>query len=406
MKFIIPVSEFQKALQVTLPAIPRKLTIPVLEHLLFELQDSVLMITATDQDITIRTEVQVESADSGAVLIPARKLNDILKNLGATGNVEFVLNVDSFEIKLKTMSGNYSLKGLSSDEYVNTPELTGSSKPDMAQVDVASDDIHKVAIQFKKEDLIKVTGKTAFAVSEDEFRPAMTGVLFEFKGNKMNAVSTDSFRLVRATIKAESEIFPNDLNIILPARMANLLSAVNDDAVMSFIETNRKLTHVRFDSGSSVFISRIIDEKFPPYETAIPQRTEYKVVINAKDLIGAIRRISIVTSKVTYQVKVTVTDNMLTINGADEETGEFGIEEVACSYSGEEMLIGFNYRFLDEALQHIQDASPDGKVVIRFTEPNKPVLINSNEEDDTLLMLIMPFRIKPPAQPHPEASHE
>ncbi len=393
MKFIISVADFQKALQITLPAIPRKLTIPVLEHLLFKIEDSTLSIVATDQDVTIKTGANIESIDSGTVLVPARKLNDILKSLGASGTVEFQVDEENYEIKLKTQSGNYSLKGLSADEYVNTPELTGSSVPDIAKADVNSEDLKKIAIEFKSEDLAKITTKTAFAVSEDEFRPAMTGILFEFKGNKMNAVSTDSFRLVRATIKADADVFPPELNVIIPARLAGMISNLSDNSIMSFIETNRKLTHVRFDSGNTVLISRIIDEKFPPYETVIPMGTDYKAIIGVKDFLQAIRRIAIVTSKVTYQIKVTLAENTITVNGRDDESGDFGMESFDCTYNDVEMVIGFNYRYLDEALTHLQDVTPDGKILFRFNEQNKPVLINPSEDDQSVLMLIMPVRL-------------
>lgn len=393
MKFIISVAEFQKALQISLPAIPRKLTIPVLEHLLFKLEDSTLSIIATDQDVTIKTDTPVETIDTGSVLVPARKLNDILKSLGISGTVEFLVNEENYEIKLKTVSGNYSLKGLNSDEYVNTPELTGSSVPDISAVDVNSEELKNVAIQFKSEDLARITTKTAFAVSEDEFRPAMTGILFEFKGNKMNAVSTDSFRLVRATLKAETDVYPSELNVIIPARLAGMVSNLTGNSIMSFIETNRKLTHVRFDAGNTVLISRIIDEKFPPYETVIPFGTDHKALINVKEFLQAIRRIAIVTSKVTYQIKVTMNENLITINGRDDESGDFGMESFACTYNDVEMMIGFNYRYLDEALTHLQDVSTDGKILFRFNEQNKPVLLNASEEDDSILMLIMPVRL-------------
>jgi DNA polymerase III subunit beta len=393
MKFIISVTEFQKALQITMPAIPRKLTIPVLEHLLFDLGNNSLSVIATDQDVTIKTEVVVEVIETGSVLVPARKLSDILKSLGTTGSVEFNVDEENYEIKLKTISGNYSLKGLSPDEYVNTPELTGSSVPDMANVNVNSEDLKDIAVQFKKEDLVKITSKTAFAVSEDEFRPAMTGILFEFKGNKMNAVTTDSFRLVRATIKVDTEIFPTDLNIILPARLAGMIANLQADTIMSFLETNKKLTHVRFDSGNNVLISRIIDEKFPPYETVIPFGTDHKANVNIKEFLQAIRRISIVTSKVTHQIKITMSENLMTLNGRDEESGDFGQEEIACNYSDIEMMLGFNHRFLDEALTHMQDLTSDGNIIFRFNEQNKPVLLNVSEEDDSILMLIMPVRL-------------
>ncbi len=251
----------------------------------------------------------------------------------------------------------------------------------------------KIAIEFKSEDLAKITTKTAFVVYEDEFRPAMTGILFEFKGNKMNAVSTDSFRLVRATIKADADVFPPELNVIIPARLAGMISNLSDNSIMSFIETNRKLTHVRFDSGNTVLISRIIDEKFPPYETVIPMGTDYKAIIGVKDFLQAIRRIAIVTSKVTYQIKVTLAENTITVNGRDDESGDFGMESFDCTYNDVEMVIGFNYRYLDEALTHLQDVTPDGKILFRFNEQNKPVLINPSEDDQSVLMLIMPVRL-------------
>jgi DNA polymerase-3 subunit beta len=168
---------------------------------------------------------------------------------------------------------------------------------------------------------------------------------------------------------------------------------LQSDAIMSFIETNKKLTHVRFDSGSNVLISRIIDEKFPPYETVIPFGTDHKAIINIKEFLQAIRRISIVTSKVTHQIKITMTPNLMTLNGRDEESGDFGQEEIACNYSDTEMMIGFNHRYLDEALSHLQDLTSDGNIVFRFNEQNKPVLLNVSEEDDSILMLIMPVRL-------------
>ncbi len=393
MKFKAKISQFQALLQRTMPAIPRKSTLPVLEHLHFTLDDGHLQVIATDQDITIKSRLEVEAEAQGAILVPARKLNDIIKALGSTGEFEFSTNDETFEIIIITPLGKYSLKGLPAEEYIDLPELYGTENqqddPDGTIISAGSG----MKVKFEKNAIKRAAAKTVFAVSQDEFRPAMTGVLFEFTTGNFSAVSTDSFRLVQVKIHDENAGFPDETDIIVPSRAVDILSKVDSDVVMSDIQTQGKITHLRFDAGDTVFISKIIDERFPPYESVLPPSSDYQATVDLKDITSAIRRIAIVTSKISNQIRVKLTENNMFITGEDEESGDYGNESVPCDYSGPEMTIGFNYVYLEQALDNLFDESKDDKVVFNINEPTKPIIIKPINDDGNLLMLIMPVRL-------------
>lgn len=399
MKFTTALSEFQSILQKTLPAIPKKSTLPVLEHLHFSLSDDKLRIIATDQDITIMSNLKVNGTDDGSVLVPGRRISEIAKALSNSGEIEFSTKEDSFDITIKTANGKYGMKGLNPEEYLDLPELFDSEKPkfdkpeDLQPTDGTIDVGDKVpAAYLKKSDISKIASKTVFAVSTDEFRPAMNGVLFQFRETYINAVATDSFRLVKATLSSEKALFPNDLDLIIPARAVDILKKIDNDLVMSFIETNGKITHTRFDVGDTVFISKLIDEKFPPYESVIPKENPINVKISQKELIAAIKRVSIFTSEISLQVRIVLENDQLKVTGEDEETGANADEVITCDYQGEQFMIGFNHKYLEEALQNIE-TSDDDEITVLLSEPTRPALIKPGTEKDDLLMLIMPVRL-------------
>jgi DNA polymerase-3 subunit beta len=395
MKFTANLSAFQSTLQKAMPAIPRKSTLPVLEHLHFTLKGEELSIVATDQDITIKTTLKVVGSADGSILVPGRRISEIIKALNQSGDITFSTNEDTFEIKLQTASGKYDMKGLDHNEYLNTPELFESSKPD---VDITGDKVtflspdSKTAF-FGKKDLSYISNKTVFAVSSDEFRPAMNGVLFQFRENYVNAVATDSFRLAKAVLRSETKRFPDDLDVIIPARSMEVLKKADEDVLMSVIETRGKQTHARFDFGDTVFITRLIDEKFPPYETVIPLSSNFKALVSQKELVSCIKRVSIFTSDVSHQIRVKFEPNQIIIIGEDEDTGAHADETLDCEYTGKSFEIAFNYKYLEQALDNLDGETEGNRVMVLFTEPAKPVIVRPERDNEDLLMLIMPVRI-------------
>ncbi len=394
MKFSVSLSEFQKALQKTLPAIPPKSTLPVLEHLKFTLDGNNLNIIATDQDITIMSTLGVSGSENGSVLVPGRKLSDIVKALGHTGELNFTTDVDNYSISMNTSSGKYNMKGLNPNEYLDLPELFESEKPVLDDTDPTVVKGERAAF-LHKDDVIRLAEKTVTAVSTDEFRPAMTGVFFQFRKDYVNAVATDSYRLVKAVVRNEKANFPDNLDLILPARAVDQLKKVDSDVVMSVIESSGKITHTRFDIGSStIFITRIIDEKFPPYESVIPSNNELVAIVDRSQVLSSIKRVSIFTSNISKQIRLELDNNKMVVKGQDEESGTQANEEINCDYNGQKLEIGFNFKYLEESIQNVSpEETKDNQVFFTFSEPNRPALIKPNETGDELLMLIMPVRL-------------
>ena len=395
MKFTVSLQDFQKVLQKVLPAIPRKSTLPILEHLHFSLTGDTLKIIATDQDITIMSLLNVSGSADGSILVPGHKIGAIGKVLDAVGTLEFNANIETKDINLITATGKYNMKGIAADEYLDIPELFESEKPNVEITDglikILIDKTH--ASFFKKSEIVRLASKTFIAVSNDEFRPAMNGVLFQFRESYINAVATDSFRLVKIVLKSEEKAFPKDLDIIVPTRTVDLLRKADDDVILSIIENRNRPTHVRIDVGDTVFITRLIDEKFPPYESVIPQNNEIKVLVTQKDLATAIQRVSIFTSENSNQIRMSIDKNSILLFGEDEETGSQGNETIDCDYKGKKFDVGFNYKYLLDAVQNIDTTADNPKLFLTFSEPTRPVLVKPNTEVEDLLMLIMPVRI-------------
>jgi len=395
MKFTVTISDFQRALLKTLPAMPRKSTLPVLEHLNFSLKDNTLTIISTDQDITIMSVLEVTGEEDGGVLVPGRRLSEVVKAFGDLGSFEFSTNPENFEIKIRTTTGKFVMKGLNPEEYLDLPELFESEKP----VVIINDGVGEVvpgkahSAYFTGEEISKLCEKTVFAVSKDEYRPAMTGVFFEFNGETVTSVATDSYRLSKVSLTAEKAKYPNDFNVIIPSRSIELMKKADSNVVISFVETMKKITHARFDYEDTVMITRIIDEKFPPYKSVIPQEPKYHVVINQNDLLKAIKRVAIFANTNSNQIKVVFEENTIILTGEDEDSGSQGNETLTCDYTGEPMLIGFNFHYLEEALQNLNSELDNDLIIMSFTEANKPILIRANKEDTNVLMLVMPVRL-------------
>lgn len=395
MKFSANLSDFQKSIQRVLPAIPPKSTLPVLEHLNFSLKGNDLRIIATDQDITISTSLEVTSEEEGSVLVPGRKINDIVKALGSSGSLHFFNDDETFDIELKTARGKYKMKGLNPEDYLDLPELFESKKPDAD--DMHSDgniDTGNHIAKFTPDEIKMLCSKTSSAVSTDEFRPAMTGVLFQFRESYVNAVATDSYRLVRAVVRSENAEFPQDFDVIIPKKSVDLIKNADDELIMSVIESNSKVSHLRFDYGSTVFITRVIDEKFPPYESVIPENNDLVATVDLKEILSAINRVSIFANALSKQIRVELSNNLIVLSGEDEESGNKAREEIACEYDSTEFDIGFNFKYLDEAIKNIDSSeTTDNLITISFSEPTKPALVRPKNEEDNLLMLIMPVRL-------------
>ncbi len=395
MKFSASISEFRNILNKTLPAMPRKSTMPILEHLSFSLEGNELTIIATDQEITIKTKMTVTGIEDGSVLVPGKRLSEIMRAFNDIGTFEFESDLSNFETKLSTVSGKYLMKGLDPNDYIDLPELFESEKPfvEIGETKSEKDSGKAPSAFFTNTEMSLLCEKTYFAVSKDEYKPAMTGVLFQFSGDLVNSVATDSFRLAKISIKKDNVIYPQDFTVIIPLRAVELLRKSENDVLMSFIESFKKVTHARFDFDDTVMITRIIDEKFPPYESVIPKESKFQAVVNLNDFMQAIKRVAICSNQTSHQIRLNFDSKQLIVTGEDEETGSYGKELINCDFNGEAVTIGFNFRYLEEALSTFNSEVTNDMVVLSFTEPNRPITIKADNETSNVFMLIMPVRL-------------
>jgi DNA polymerase-3 subunit beta len=240
---------------------------------------------------------------------------------------------------------------------------------------------------FETEKLKSLIYQSAFAVSSDELRPAMMGVLFQAHESALRIVSTDGHRLVRLVYQgADPAALKKD--IIIPAKALSVLArSIDGDKT----ECSFSATHARFEFQKSVLVTRLIDETYPNYESVIPAENDKALRINREQLIGAIRRVALYASAATHQIRLTIGPTSLVVAAQDVDFGGEAKENVSCEYSGDELEIGFNSVYLTDILSHL-----DGnEVEFKFSSPTRAAIVApvSTTGDVDVLMLVMPVRL-------------
>jgi DNA polymerase III subunit beta len=369
MKFTVSTSDLQRILAKLAGVIPSKSTMPILETLLFELTNNALSITATDLVVSSTIQLDVTGTEDGTIAIPAKRLVDTMRSLPDTG-VTFVIDMTTNKIKLSTTNGEYALTGEAAKEYPVVPPFKGSSE-----------------VTIESSALRKLVHRTAFAVSTDELRPAMMGILIQASGPEIRAVATDGHRLARASYKTD---IPARLgkDVIIPAKaMAILAKAVESGSCTVGISD----THIRFVYDHSVLVSRIIEETYPNYESVIPQDNAKIAIVNRDQVIASIRRVSLYASMTTHQVKLELGANSLKLSAQDVDFGGEATETLPCEYNGDALEIGFNAVYLSDILSHLDTE----RVMMKFSTPTRAGIVVPAEESqhESTVMLIMPVRL-------------
>ncbi len=370
MNFSVAVKDFAQALGRISSATPQRSPMPVLENVLLVLEGSTLSLTATDMDITVTTTLEVRGTGNGSILVPAKRVTDTVRAL-ELGELKFDVDPANKRISLHTASGEYKLSGLDASEF-----------PQLAKFEP------KVSLHLPLSKFTAMIDRTTFACSGDEFRPAMTGVLFQFRSNEIRAVATDGFRLVRVIDHEMLAEVEEPVDIIVPPKALQLASKAFSASEIT-LEANQ--THVRFADGVTIITARLIDENYPPYENVIPQANDKRMVIRREDLINTVKRVSLYSNTQTRQVRLKLGTNALRVAAEDMETGGEAFEHITCDYSDDELEIGFNSQFVRDALDRI-DAD---EIAFDFSTPLRPSLISpyGKANGQEVLMLLMPIRL-------------
>jgi DNA polymerase-3 subunit beta len=370
MKFIVNSAYLLKQLSNINGVITTNPVVPILENFLFELEKGSLTVTASDLQTSMITELQVESKEKGSIAVPARILLDTLKNLPEQP-VTFSIDESTYSIEIISDNGRYKLSGENATDFPRVPSVSND-----------------FTAEISTEVLARAINNTIFATSNDELRPAMTGVYVNLGEKNTTFVATDGHRLVRyrrTDVKSD-----NGSAIIIPRKALNLLKATlpNENTDVS---VNFNLSNAYFKFGNIKMICRLIDERFPDYDNVIPSVNNIKMSIERSDLLGALKRISIYANKTTHQVRLKITGSELQISAEDLDFSNEANERLSCEHEGEDIEIGFNAKFLIEMLTNMDS----DKIKLTMSAPNKAGVILPVEKDknEDILMLVMPVML-------------
>lgn len=367
MKFSVSSGDLVQGLSAVVGAVPTKATMPILETVLFEIEDGKLKLCATDLEVSIVEHVAVDIQSEGAVAVPARRLLDTLRQLP---DIPVMFEVDDKgNVKFKTDKGNYKLAGEKAADFPAIPSLDGGQ-----------------VIKTTTESLLRAIQKTSFAVSNDDLRPAMMGVFFQIGAEESKIVATDGHRLVRL-IKRDL-VAQSPASFIVPQKALNLVTKALDG---SDCDLTISAEHVRFRSGNTMVITRLINETYPNYESVIPRENDKEMKVNRDQMLATVRRVSIFSSSTTRQIRLQMKPDELVIAAEDIDLSSEAKESIACEYSDPEMEIGFNARYLSDVLGNIDDP----EVLFEFSTPNRAGIVRPavQDEDEDMLMLVMPVML-------------
>ncbi|SHN03908.1 DNA polymerase III subunit beta [Polaribacter sp. KT 15] len=370
MKFIVSSSQLLKQLQVLGGVINSNNTLPILDNFLFELSENELKVSASDLETTMSSVVEVESESSGSIAVSARLLLDTLKTF-PNQPLTFKTEGDN-TIEISSDQGKYDMAYFGGDEFPKAVSLPSPSKT------VVPANILGTAIS-----------KTIFAAGNDDLRPVMSGVFFQFSSQSLTFVATDAHKLVkysRTDVTADQTA-----EFIMPKKPLNLLKGIlggsESDVTIEYNDANAKFT---FDNV--VLVCRLIDGKYPNYEAVIPKENPNKLTVDRASFLNSVRRVSIFSSKTTHQIRLKMAGTELNISAEDLDFANKADERLSCDYQGDDMQIGFNSRFLSEMLNNLSS----NEVLIEMSLPNRAGIltpIDGTDEGEQVTMLVMPVML-------------
>ena len=372
MKVIISSSELLKGVMAISKAIPAKSALPILENFLFDLKGTTLEITASDTELTLRTQVEVETtSEEGRIAVPAKHLIDLLKELPDQPLTIRTSSDSSFVCSWA--SGESTLPYFPAEDY---PEIIGT-------------DDTAVTLEFPAQSLVDGIASTIYATADDEIRPAMNGILFDIDTTSTTLVASDSHKLIcytTADVKASEKA-----SFILHKKPAAILKAIIGKDVET-VEIAFDSKNATFKFGQTIVICRLVVGKYPKYRDVIPQNNSNILKINRMQLLNTVRRVSVCANKASNHIKLDLKPGSLEISAQDLGFSIAAYEKMECQYDGADLTIGFKSPFIIEILSNMNC----GEIVMKFLDSRRAALVipaEEEEESGKICGIIMPIMI-------------
>ncbi len=366
MNLTLKQEDLERALQIASSVVPSKSTMQILETVLIEAEGEEAVFTATDLDVSVRTRCPVEVEAPGKAAVSARRLYEVVRELP---DEQVSLTGDEQKLTLARSAGQYGFVGAAVEDFPPLPKMEDESE-----------------IGLPHDKLVRLIKRTLYAVSSDETRPELTGVLLEVEPGEARMVATNGHRLARATVSGK---FSGKWNVLIPGKSLNqflrLASSFTGDVRIAATKS-----YARFTLGETQMYTRLLEGPFPDYRRVIPADNPLKAVVNREAIQSSLKRILVLSDSQTRQVRLEFQPERLTIMAEYQGAGE-AKEEIPIEYEAEPLLVGFNGGYLFEMLRTFDS----DRLEMAFESPRAAGLfrpIGGAEEED-LLCLIMPLRL-------------
>lgn len=362
MKIKILKQTFLKNIQHVQNIISSKSSLPILSNILIEAEKNKVVLTTTDLDIGISSALETEVEEEGAITIPAKRFNDIIKELPDEDISISTMKNNSMVIKCSKCF--FKIMGLPKEEFPKLPEF--KDEP---------------SVVIKQSVLKNMIAMTHFSMSHDETRYVLNGALFLFKGKKLAIVTTDGKRL--SFVKKDLEKDGLNKAIVIPSKTIYELNRIlSDEGDVKIIFSENQ---VKFDLKNITVISRLIEGDFPNYEQVVPKEPQEKIIINRGLFLDGIKRAALLTTQDSQSVRFEILKNKIVVSKSSPNIGEVR-EELDTVYKGHEITVGFNPGYIMDALKVI----PQDEIALEVFGPDKPAVIRI---EDWFLYLVLPMQL-------------
>ena len=369
MKFKTDRTTLHQATSKLLSIVPPKSTLPILSNILFELDKNKLSMKVTDLDVSMTSTIDVDAQKSGAIAVPAKVFTEIVRELP-----DFDLEISTFEnrMEIKCGSGIYKMSGFSAEDFPKLPEIHIARQ-----------------VKMKGDMLVRMIKKVLFAVSRDETRPALNGVLWHTNEDGLNMVATDGHRLAKMTRK-DLKLGGSGKDIIVPPKVLdNLVKLMGEEPGEVGIIINEG--SVVFVLDGSILTSRLLEGPYPNYEQVIPKDNNRRATMEKELLNAAVRRVAILSNSLTHQVKFSLKLDELELLATNFDFGGEAKDILKIKYDSDSMEIGYNANYVLDILKQT-----DGdEVVFELNTPTTAGIVKSiqKQEGENYFFLVMPLRL-------------
>jgi DNA polymerase-3 subunit beta len=369
MKFTVLQENLKNSVSLTSHFVSSKAQLPILGNILIKADKTKLTLSATNLETSIETSIAAKVEEEGDITINGKTFNDVVSNL-ESGSI----NIESFQEQIKITSGKFksNLLGSNSSDFPSLPSLNKSN-----------------TISLKTKEFIEALSKVLFAVSFDETRPILTGVLFWFKEKKLHLVATDGFRL--SEIKLKNDIETEDLKIIIPKAILYELTKISGSFEEILLSYDKESNQIVFGLGETILSSRVIEGEFPDYEKIIPSASMSIVNVDKNELEKSLKLASVFARDSGKIIKIKIENNELKLTAESSSSGNqettLEIRNEDKENESKEINIMFNYSFIEDVLKVIAD----DEVKIIFAPDNKASKF-LDPKTSNFLHIIMPIK--------------